>query len=190
MRDGYTLVGWTDMSGNNVDVTAPYSYLSSQFFTAQWRKMTFKVQFTDDNGNAIGTEQTYTYGDTVPWQSFDKTGYSLNGWLDEATGILYEQETGIRIVPTQDGMTITLKADLYLTTYLIVYTVYGGTLPNNPLSYTVEDEIVLLPPQKDGYVFGGWYTDPTFAEESLIADNTVKKGTTGALYLYAKWIAE
>lgn len=190
VRDGYTLVGWTDMSGNIVDVTAPYSYLNSQFFTAQWRKMTFKVQFTDDNGNAIGTEQTYTYGDTVPWQSFDKTGYSLNGWLDEATGILYEQETGIRIVPTQDGMTITLKADLYLTTYLIVYTVYGGTLPNNPLSYTVEDEIVLLPPQKDGYVFGGWYTDPTFAEESLIADNTVKKGTTGALYLYAKWIAE
>ena len=54
---------------------------------------------------------------------------------------------------------------------------------NKPLTYTVEDEVVLPTPTKEGYTFLGWYNGDVKLEK-------VEKGTTGELTLVAKWESE
>jgi len=68
----------------------------------------------------------------------------------------------------------------------IKYELDGGTLSGAPTTYSPEsipdlDEII---PTKEGFTFGGWYTDANFKKEAKIT-----AGTTGEVVLYAKWIS-
>lgn len=71
--------------------------------------------------------------------------------------------------------------------YLIEYELNGGTDGGqNPTTYTEEDGAEISAPTKQGYIFAGWYTDENFKE----AFYGLKKGTTGDIKLYAKWVED
>ena len=53
----------------------------------------------------------------------------------------------------------------------------------NEFKYTVEDEVTLVVPTKEGHKFLGWYAGEKLVEK-------IEKGTTGDLTLVAKWEAE
>ena len=55
---------------------------------------------------------------------------------------------------------------------------------NKALAYTVEDEVVLPTPAKEGYIFLGWYNAAGEKQEKI------EKGTTGDLVITAKWESE
>jgi uncharacterized repeat protein (TIGR02543 family) len=61
---------------------------------------------------------------------------------------------------------------------------YASYLPESlqpgVVSYTVEDEVTLLPVRKTGYKFLGWYAGDELVE-------TIEKGSTGNLTLKPKW---
>ena len=64
----------------------------------------------------------------------------------------------------------------------ITYHLDGGVnSPNNPDSFTVEDEIYFLPPSKDGYAFLGWF------DKNDNPVNGIDIGTTVDIEVYAKW---
>ena len=68
--------------------------------------------------------------------------------------------------------------------YSINYELFGGVNnQDNPLTYTIEDTIALLNPEKTGYTFLGWYRDPNYSESITTINNM-----TGALHLYAKFV--
>lgn len=71
------------------------------------------------------------------------------------------------------------------TEYPITYHLDGGTNhPDNPLTYTiVSPSLYLNAPEKPGYRFMGWYTDPGLQN----AIDSIGHGSTGGLDLYAKW---
>ncbi len=48
----------------------------------------------------------------------------------------------------------------------------------------ISDDITLVEPVRDGYIFDGWYDNPEFTGEPIV---TIVKGSTGNLTLYAKW---
>ena len=68
----------------------------------------------------------------------------------------------------------------------IKYELDGGTLSGAPTTYSVENlpDLDELIPTKDGFAFGGWYTDAEFKKAAKFTANT-----TGEITLYAKWIS-
>lgn len=67
----------------------------------------------------------------------------------------------------------------------INYNLNGGTLPSNePISYTILDEVILPTPEKTGYDFLGWYSNSNFSGNKI---SSISKGQTEDLTLYAKW---
>lgn len=131
------------------------------------------VTFSTNGGTEI-TKQKVKEGNRakIPL-SPEKNGYDFIGW--------YVDENEFDFT-TKITMDITLKAKWQLRTYKINYYLDGGTNVNeNPLTYTIEsDDIILMDPVKQGSVFSGWLNDDEFF-------TVIKKGSTGDLFLTAKW---
>lgn len=112
-----------------------------------------------------------------------RAGYTFSGWyFDEKL----TQKLEGRYLPADLKGPIELYAGWAPIVYTITYVTNGGTnAPDNIISYTIEDEsFTLLAPTRDGYRFGGWYTDYSFTDPIRV----IEKGVTyGRLYLYAKW---
>ena len=104
----------------------------------------------------------------------EMVGYSTFGWVD-STGRTYTSSD-----------IINESINVYLDYSICVYQIfYESTMdisnPNMYHEYTVEDEIELLPAEKEGYVFLGWYLDPMYQNEITY----ISAGTTGDITLYA-----
>ena len=72
--------------------------------------------------------------------------------------------------------------------YNITYHLNGGAMPtgvSNPSTYTIEDDdITLNNPEKEDYIFGGWYKNESFLYGVV---TTIAHGSTGNKELYARW---
>ena len=73
------------------------------------------------------------------------------------------------------------------TIYYITYELNGGiNAPGNPENYTIEtDTITLLEPQREGFIFDGWYIFENFGGQK---QTSIKKGMHTNRILYAKWL--
>lgn len=69
-------------------------------------------------------------------------------------------------------------------TYDIVYVLNGGTnADDNPSTHKSGSELVLSDPKYEGRIFTGWYSDPELTQRK----DTIEKGTTGTVTVYAGW---
>ena len=121
-----------------------------------------------DSNNGDTENRTITYGDTVgslPTPS--KEGYTFAGWYD-SLGNAVDENTTI----TSE---ISIEARYNPIHYNITYDLDGGNATNVD-SYTIEDEITLNNPTKEGYTFAGW-TEGN--ETTLRTSLTIQRGTTG-----------
>lgn len=137
----------------------------------------FKVNFVVDNEVVKTIEATNKEEILLPEEP-KKEGYTFDGWY-------MEKEDGKK-VSMYDLILIsdtTLHAKWLINAYTITYNLNGGNNnDNNPSTYTVEDEIVLLNPLKKGYTFDGW-------TENSIETFQIDKGSTGNKEYTANWIA-
>ena len=68
--------------------------------------------------------------------------------------------------------------------YNIFYELNGGTNNSeNPATYKEGEHVHLAAPKKEGYAFGGWYTDPEFKNRTSLIGSDSK----GDVKFYAKW---
>ena len=83
---------------------------------------------------------------------------------------------------------MTLVAKWKANEYTISYQLNGGTnAPTNPDKYSYDKGATILAPQKDGYLFMGWFTDVECKEAAKeFAPFTLTTNVT----LYAKWSTE
>lgn len=120
-----------------------------------------------------------SYNDTEPQiYSAQKALRAIEGILNAEFDIpLYEVADGIYyfIMPDHD---VNLVAEFEPIEYTITYV--DGSTEDNPTVYTVEDEIWLTAPSKDGFEFLGWYDE----EDNLVSSIA---DSTGNLILTAKW---
>ena len=87
-------------------------------------------------------------------------------------------------IPTSAGLFTIVGLKFYYHPLTISYKNTLNSINNNPTFYEINDGVVkLLPLEKEGYIFEGWYRDPEFQYrvEELNAD------TNDNLVLYAKW---
>ena len=89
---------------------------------------------------------------------------------------------------------IILRAKYDETKYRISYSDAGGTNfsgeheANYPIYYTYNNGAVLDNPEKEGFKFLGYYTDPACADEYKI-NNIPKYHSTANITVYAKWMS-
>lgn len=135
--------------------------------------------------NNEANPEVYKLGDKVALASPVREGYAFKGWYQ--TDNYKGRVTKLGAKPLGD---ITLWAKWKPIKYKVKYVLKTGTVKkvkknkSNPKSYTVEsDTIALLPPVCKERLFAGWYLDPEFTKRV----NSIEKGSTGNITLYACW---
>ncbi|MEN6471659.1 MAG: InlB B-repeat-containing protein [Clostridiaceae bacterium] len=176
-KEGYTFDRWTV---GDTSVTAGSPAISStdygpKTFKANWTIKTYAVTFTAGAHGSLSGYTSFTVDHGALWSTIavpntiPAAGYRFKTWspvfpagTDEVTGPL------------------SFEATFEPITYNIVYTLNGGTNhPQNPSTYTTEEEVTLLAPTKTGYIFLGW-------EEG----DSIPLGNTGDKTFTATWEAE
>ena len=107
-------------------------------------------------------------------RALSKYGHNFLGWYNGETLWNFDD-------PVTEDMTLTAK--WALNEYKITYHLNGGTnSAKNPATFTIESDIALSAPEKEGAIFMGWFIDKTFSSvASTIGD------ITADMELYAKW---
>ena len=113
-----------------------------------------------------------------------KEGYIFDGWFWDKD-VWSKPFTANSLLDAPISSDMSVYAKFNAIEYDITYNLDGGT-HNNPLSYTIEDSIVLSDAEKTGYSFVGWYSDSNYNTKV----ETILAGTTGDITLYAKFEIE
>lgn len=157
-RDGHTFTGW-DVKFDNVT--------SDLTVTAQYEEIKYTVKFTDYNGTVLKEEEVSAGGDATPPEVSDRTGYTFAGWDSGYTNI--QEETVVTALYKGNEYTLSFDGgnDEEYETMSVIYGSLYGELPT---------------PEKEGFVFAGWYTE---AGVLITANTTVN--TAESHTLTARW---
>ena len=177
-ENGCVFGGWYLDSAYTQKVEAGYAISDSITLYAKWTELydlTYSTLYgTQPSAQNVEEGQILTAAD-LPQLS--ATGYNFLGWYDGEDKI----EEGYKIAGD-----LVLTAKWELEKYKINYNTNGGKKnPNNASTYTIDDEVVLLPASYSGdqYTFAGWFLNPDFTTKIT----KIERGTTGEITLYARW---
>ncbi len=172
-RTGYSFAGW--WTGDNgtgsqiIDATA-VSVSTDHTLYAKWTVKTFTVTFKDWDGTVLKT-QTVQYGKAAEEPSGPRrTGYTFAGWnkdYDEVTSSL-----SVTALYTINTCTVSFNTD------------GGSAVASQQVEYG-GSAVQPKAPEKDGYTFGGWYSESGLGKAYDFAAKV-----TADLTLYAKWSAD
>jgi len=179
-RSGYTFGGW--YLDQEFTKSANFLVLTNQDKTlyAYWIANLYTIAFDSNGGSSVAPIiQTFDSIVTAPAQP-TLPGYDFGGWfLDDET-----------FLQPYSFNTMSFDTNLYAkwtpTIYQISYTLNGGALADGTtLSYTVEDDLVTFKsPVREGHTFNGWFDNPAFEGDPLVAINPNRMSN---ITLYAKW---
>lgn len=110
-----------------------------------------------------------------------KTGENYSFESPEIKGYVPDIKLVSGTMPGEDlSITVTYRIVDWNIRY---YPDKGDNDLHNSPDYNITESIEFLDPARDGYEFGGWYTDPELTEKITGID----AGNTGNIRLYAKW---
>ena len=208
-KTGYTFVGWyRSTEYKDADkVEAGAKFESNATIYAKWAPITYKVVFHDNYRKPEEektSEQTLTY-DQEERLSYDDTKikreyYQLDGWAETRDG---EQKYGtnqqVKNLCSQQGAEKHLYAVWSYQRKTVIFDADGGKIKENgqevysvivqtqesPIN-TVKAKEVPVPMTREGYYFGGWYTQKEGKGDLVKPDKT--EFTEGRTTVYAYWI--
>ena len=174
-KEGYKFVGFYTEDGKLVESTLGLS--GNLYLTAKYEAITYNITYTSDLSIDINLlPKVYSKDNVVNFDSLTKLGYEFVGWYLNG-----------KLVTSTLNMTgdIKLEARFKIIEYKITYVLNGANNhQDNPLKYTIKDELTFKAPTKAGYTFNGWYINGTDTKvESII-------GKTGDLVLEAHFTPE
>jgi uncharacterized repeat protein (TIGR02543 family) len=177
-RTGYTFGGWYTDDGT-FEIAYTFTTMPAESFTlyAKWLINGYTITFDSNDGSAVEPiTQNYATAVTPPGDP-TRTGYTFGGWYtDDGT---FENEYVFGTMPA-DNLT------LYAKWTANRYTVGFEGADTDAADYVFGEELILPTPEKDGFVFGGWYDNAEFDGDAV---TSVRAGETGSKKFYAKWTA-
>jgi uncharacterized repeat protein (TIGR02543 family) len=190
-RTGYAFTGWnTQANGSGSVFTASTTVSGNITVYAQWTEVpegSYTVTFLLNGG----TEAAYAVKSVTPpaisVTDFPdapvRTGYAFGGWYTEPEG----GGTAFTASTTVSG-NITVYARWNSYSYTVSFDDGDGNTVIRTVSSPAAtiDPLPAAPPDKTGYSFGGWYTEPDGEGSEFTASTTV----SGNITLYAKWIGK
>ena len=178
---------------------------------AQWNAKQYQLTLNPNSGSfADGTttaktlESKLVYGTGNCWSissyNVAKTGYTLDGWYDKASGgeKVYTADgacvdgTYWKNKTYQYDGNLTVYAHWTANKYTVTYNANGGTgtMANQELSYDKAATLNANTFKRTGYRFNGWNTKAdgtgtSYADKASVKNLTATSG--GTVTLYAKW---
>lgn len=173
------------------DKSANYEITDESFATTMKRADVIDVKFSEaENGTATGNAK-YIKGSNVTVTATADSGYEFKGWYN-----------GDTLISSDESYTFTADSDIELTAKfekIRVVGIGGGSGASSTCTVKFDtnggskianvkvnrNKTVSKPanPEKEGYVFDGWYTDKGLTKAYDFSEK-VSKGFT----LYAKWV--
>lgn len=155
-------------------------------FIATFSVINYKITYYNIGENSNFLPKTYTVENNITISAPSRTGYKFLGWYTNA--LMTDTVSTPTISKGSIGDTA-FYAKFEPINYNITYHNVGRIVNTNPQTYTVETNIKLRELNSydsTNYVFAGWYKNQnlTWAVDSII------KGSTGPLNLYAKWLPD
>ena len=191
IRENYKFLGWyTDSELTNKITKINKGTKENIIVYAKWEQneeiKTYGIAYILNGGvNPSDTPLEYvsTYSVILPTPT--REGYTFDGWYTEKE---FENKVTVISIGSVGNKTFYakwIKNSEELIEYNIKYELDGANELLNPVvKYTIEDEVTLLIPSKEGYIFDGWYTEQDFKNKII----KIEKGHTGDITIYAKWI--
>ncbi len=179
--DDADFVGWYTESGGNGEEYSTYSYPKSGGITlyAAWR---LNVVYDEAGGRDV-KDATVIRGKCLNLPTTSRTGYTFDGWYDE-DGNIVRDTTKI-----YKNSVFTLTARWTANEIVFRFDPQGGICAEKSKIYVYDSPLGELPvPEKNGNVFGGWFTSKAGAGNRYEEDSICK--VSYSITLYAKWSAE
>ena len=155
-------------------------YYDRLTYTVQW--MNGETLMETDGNVRYGAKPAYD--GAAPEKSETGHTFTFTGWNTEAGG------TGTAL---SGSTTVTGDVIYYaqfndsLNTYSITYENVNGAANSNPKTYIFGTAVALADLIRDGYTFGGWFTDSSYSDGSKVSEITATD--IGDKIFYAKWTA-
>ena len=172
IKDNYTFIGWTGSNGDTpqINVIVGQGSTGNKSFTANWGIGSYRVTLNKGIGiSQVSGEGTYESGANVIASCTFLNGYEFDSW----TGNSNESEFSM---PNHD---VVMQANAKLIKYTIECNLDGGVvIAPNQVSYNVtSDDIPLINPTKNGYIFKGWSGTDLVGTDNL--NVTIPQGSIG-----------
>lgn len=196
-RENYTFGGWyldeACSAGNEI---AEITQLQSGELNiyAKWIKEQTKytVRYYLQNKTQDGYEENE--------QAAEEKSADAGMWVDAKEQGLVKEFIGYVLNEEYEGGSLSGTADkqgqlilkLYydLQTYSVTYANMADAVnhEDNAENYVYGTGFVLQEPEREGFVFGGWYLDEACTEDKRVSE--IKATDVGDITLYAKWLEE
>ncbi len=157
-KTGYTFIGWSinDSTDLYIDYVIKQHSFGNLVLKANWQVNEYKLSLDINGGNELDQDVfNIEYGSDFSLPEPSRTGYTFGGW--------YNGKTKVENGTWKYLEDVTLTAKWNVINYNIKYYLNDATINDNPLTYTYDDDtIVLNDPYKKGHTFIGWITDSVF----------------------------
>lgn len=191
VRDNYKFVGWFLDSQLKKKASITKSTFGDQTLYAKWDAEYYVVFHGNGETSKTMKDQKMTAATekALTANSFIKTGYAFMGWSTSeekanSKEVVYINKQKLLnpsgIVFGEDRATIDLYA-VWQDTFTVSFESNGGSVIED-INYSYGSAYTLPTPVREGYKFGGWYSDSTFKTKASIT-----KTTSGDKTFYAKW---
>ena len=187
-KHGYTFAGWfSGPNGTGRQIT-PESLVEAgdNGIYADWRVNTYFVVYNANGGEGEMSPQTNTYDlvSCLTSNTFTRTFHRFLGWSTNETGeAVYEDGAVVSNLTAVANGVVDLFAVWQCTANVMLE--IDGVETN--LTLIVGEPFGELPDPgtRDGYTFGGWYTQPEGQGMRITPTAIVPEGLTG---VYAYWM--
>lgn len=147
---------------------------------------TFDITVTNAEHGTANILSSAKYMDEVVFTVSADSGYQISAVTVKAGDedvTVYITDDGYRfIMPASD---VAVSYGVTLINYRITYVGAEGIVNSNPIEFSVESPVTFADVQKEGFVFGGWYTDEACTERI-----TSTEGLTSDITVYALFTEE
>ncbi len=176
VKRGHTFIGWsgTDINGTSFNVSINEGSVGNRNYVANYEANQYTITY-DLKYDNLSDNQDVTFDSDYSLLEPSRDGYHFDGW--------YYNGQKLTSGKWNIDSDVTLIAQWSMLTYNINYNLNGGiNNPNNPEKITYFGVVLLMDPEKEGYIFDGWYMND-------IKVDRIVEGTTSDIALEARWIA-
>ena len=177
-KEGYAFRGWSRNTGYFYAWDLEKDPVMSDMTLYAWWDDTYTVSFDSGGGSSVESQEVAPGGKVTRPGDPTREGYFFDGWY---TSEYYYTEWDFKNDTVNRNMTLFAKWSR--DGYTVAFDTAGGTeIP----SVKVKPGAKLgkpTDPTKEGYVFGGWYTNLSYYREWDFDWDTVTEDMT----LYARW---
>ena len=187
-RRGYDFGGWY-LDGAFKKPVDTISGIGAKTIYAKWTAHKYTVTF-DGNGADKGTmkDQPMVCGTAraLTRNAYTRTGYIFAGWARDPISGVVDFTNGEKVLQyyETDNYVMELFAVWVPIQYKITYkNLTAAEAELMQQTYTIENTVYLPERMRDGFDFGGWYSDAAFKKPVETISGM------GAKTVYAKWTA-